>query len=38
MPPATMKSILTYTARELPFDRFTCGAGVVDAYSALLHS
>jgi subtilisin family serine protease len=38
MPPATMKSILTHTARELPFDRFTCGAGVVDAYSALLHS
>lgn len=38
MPPQTVKSILRHTANELPFDRFTCGSGVADAYSALLHS
>jgi subtilisin family serine protease len=38
MPPQTAKNILVHTAYELPFDRFTCGAGLVDAYGAVLHS
>jgi subtilisin family serine protease len=38
MPPQTVKNILIHTAYGLPFDRFTCGAGLVDAYSAVLHS
>jgi serine protease AprX len=38
MPPQTVKNILVHTAYELPFDRFTCGAGLLDAYSAVLHA
>lgn len=36
--PQTVKNILVHTAHELPFDRFTCGAGLLDAYGAVLHS
>lgn len=38
MPPQSVKNILVHTAYELPFDRFSCGAGLVNAYSAVLHS
>jgi serine protease AprX len=38
MPPQTVKNLLIHTAYRLPFDRFTCGAGLVDAYGAVLHA
>ena len=38
LPPQTVKNILIHTAYELPFDRFICGAGIVDTYSAVLHA
>ncbi len=38
MPPQTAKNILVHTAYGLPFDRFTCGSGLLDAYGAVLHS
>lgn len=38
MPPQTVKNILVHTAYELSFDRFSCGAGLLDAYGAVLHA
>jgi serine protease len=36
--PQEVQTILQHTARPLPYGRFTCGAGLLDAHAAVLHA